>query len=77
MCHVSVATHVPVCAQHRAPLSASVDEPGHGFCRECYVAGYHAHHAVKWWGWLHRDTFNGDELPPANGYPAIVEVRWS
>lgn len=67
MCHVSLDTHVPVCAQHRIPLEPSGREPGHGYCGACRRAGYHAHHAPKWWGWLHRDVFDGSDLPPWNG----------
>lgn len=71
MCHVDPSTHVPVCPQHADPLEPSQREPGQGFCRVCQRAGYHAHIAAKWWGWLPRDVFHGEDIPPWNGYPDL------
>ena len=70
-CHVTPETHVPVCAQHRTPLEPSEREPGHGYCGDCRRAGYHAHHAPRWWGFMHRDVFNDSDLPPLNGFAEL------
>lgn len=70
-CHISTETHVPVCPQHCTPLEPSWREPGHGYCGDCRRAGVHAHHAPRWWGWLHRDVFNESDLPPHNGMRSL------
>ena len=67
LCHVTPATHVPVCPRHSVPLERSELEPGRGLCADCYRRGAHAHYPPWLWAWAPRDNFAIEDLPPWNG----------
>lgn len=88
--HVDTETHVPVCPLHGLPLVAA-DRPGVGQCLwteqprrrlsrvERITRGFNVKSCGTWgpasWVWRHRDGFNGDDLPPYNGWkPVDVEA---
>lgn len=81
LCHVNPRDYVPCCPRHGLPLVAA--EAGHGTClwvgKQKKVSRDVDGREVKQyercttfgpgvWVWSRRDKFNGDEIPPHNGY---------
>jgi hypothetical protein len=76
--HVSPETHVPTCPWCATVLTPADPDPTMGDCpnrSRCPGRGRVLRNDE--WTWLPKDTFDGADLPPANGYyPITIREEW-
>lgn len=85
-CHLNPHDYVPVCPNHGLPLVAA--EAGNGQCRwvgpprkvHNWDAEATPQRCITWgpgsWDWKPRRMFNGDDLPPFNGFNPPKTPPW-